>query len=35
MAGSSEEGQVISVHNVDAWNDILHRGNESKKLVYF
>jgi thioredoxin 1 len=35
MAGSSEEGQVISIHSVDAWNDILQRGNESKKLVYF
>ncbi|CAJ2646483.1 thioredoxin H1 [Trifolium pratense] len=33
MAGSSEEGQVISIHNVDAWNDVLQRGNESKKLI--
>ena len=33
MAGSSEEGQVISCHSVDAWNDILQKGNESKKLI--
>ncbi|KAK4745719.1 hypothetical protein SAY87_012031 [Trapa incisa] len=29
----AEEGQVISCHTVDAWNEQLHKGNESKKLV--
>ncbi|XP_057449332.1 thioredoxin H1-like [Lotus japonicus] len=34
MAGSSsEEGQVFSVHSVDAWTDHLNKGNESKKLI--
>ncbi|KAK4771048.1 hypothetical protein SAY87_031580 [Trapa incisa] len=29
----AEEGQVISCHTVDAWNEQLQKGNESKKLV--
>ena len=33
MAGSSEEGQVIGCHTVEAWTDHLQKGNESKKLV--
>nr|ACU14225.1 unknown [Glycine max] len=33
MAGSSEEGQVISCHTVEEWNDQLQKGNESKKLI--
>ncbi|KAH7851800.1 hypothetical protein Vadar_016630 [Vaccinium darrowii] len=30
MAG---EGQVISCHTLDAWDDHLHKGNKSKKLM--
>lgn len=30
---AAEEGQVIGCHTVEAWNDQLHKGNESKKLV--
>ncbi|RDX76502.1 hypothetical protein CR513_43491, partial [Mucuna pruriens] len=33
MAGASEEGQVIGCHTVEAWNDHLLKGNESKKLI--
>ncbi|KAL1354883.1 hypothetical protein HN51_006935 [Arachis hypogaea] len=33
MAGSSEEGQVIGCHSVDAWTQQLEKGNESKKLI--
>ncbi|XP_019421225.1 PREDICTED: thioredoxin H-type-like [Lupinus angustifolius] len=33
MAGSSEEGQVIGCHTVEAWNQQLQRGNESKKII--
>ncbi|KAK7406761.1 hypothetical protein VNO78_08392 [Psophocarpus tetragonolobus] len=33
MASASEEGQVISCHTVEAWNDHLQKANESKKLV--
>ncbi|KAE9606671.1 hypothetical protein Lal_00026072 [Lupinus albus] len=33
MAGSSEEGQVIGCHTVEAWNQQLQRGNESKKIM--
>ncbi|KAK7307508.1 hypothetical protein VNO77_40638 [Canavalia gladiata] len=33
MAGASEEGQVIGCHTVDAWNNHLQKGNESKKLI--
>ncbi|XP_010254672.1 PREDICTED: thioredoxin H-type-like [Nelumbo nucifera] len=29
----AEEGQVISCHTVEAWNEQLQKGNESKKLV--
>ncbi|KAK2971494.1 hypothetical protein RJ640_020900 [Escallonia rubra] len=30
---TSEEGQVISCHTVEEWNEQLQKGNESKKLV--
>ena len=30
----AEEGQVIGVHSVEAWNDHLQKCNESNKLVY-
>ncbi|CAL0314461.1 unnamed protein product [Lupinus luteus] len=33
MAGSSEEGQVIGCHTVEAWNQQLQRGNESKQII--
>ncbi|KAL3525335.1 hypothetical protein ACH5RR_013707 [Cinchona calisaya] len=29
----AEEGQVISCHTVDAWTDLLQKGNDSKKLI--
>jgi membrane-associated HD superfamily phosphohydrolase len=29
----AEEGQVISCHTVEAWNEHLQKENESKKLV--
>ena len=29
----SEEGQVIGCHTVDAWNEQLQKGNDSKKLI--
>ncbi|TKY75194.1 Thioredoxin H-type [Spatholobus suberectus] len=29
----AEEGQVISIHSVEAWKEHLEKGNESKKLV--
>ncbi|XP_010275525.1 PREDICTED: thioredoxin H-type-like [Nelumbo nucifera] len=29
----AEEGQVIGCHSVEAWNEQLQKGNESKKLV--
>ncbi|XP_043713346.1 thioredoxin H-type-like [Telopea speciosissima] len=29
----AEEGQVIGCHTVEAWNEQLQKGNESKKLV--
>ncbi|XP_042479511.1 thioredoxin H-type-like [Macadamia integrifolia] len=29
----AEEGQVIGCHTVEAWNEHLQKGNESKKLV--
>lgn len=32
---AAEDGQVIGCHTVEAWNDQLQRGNESKKLVLF
>jgi hypothetical protein len=31
---AAEEGQVVSVHTVDAWNEQLQKGNDTKKLVY-
>jgi len=31
----AEEGQVIGVHTVSAWNEHLKKGEESKKLVNF
>ncbi|KAK6939409.1 Thioredoxin domain [Dillenia turbinata] len=31
MAG--EEGTVIACHTVDAWNEQLQKGNESRKLI--
>ncbi|KDP32674.1 hypothetical protein JCGZ_13672 [Jatropha curcas] len=30
---AAEEGQVIGCHTVEAWNEQLQKGNESKKLV--
>lgn len=30
---AAEEGQVISCHTVEAWNEQLQKGNDSKKLV--
>lgn len=30
---AAEEGQVIGVHTVEAWNEHLQKGNDSKKLV--
>ncbi|MGD7361365.1 thioredoxin family protein, partial [Ralstonia pseudosolanacearum] len=30
---TSEEGQVISCHTIEQWNEQLAKGNESKKLV--
>lgn len=30
---ASAGGEVISCHTVDAWNEVLQKGNESKKLV--
>lgn len=30
---SVEEGQVLGVHTVEAWNEHLQKGNESNKLV--
>ncbi|KAJ8645276.1 hypothetical protein MRB53_007024 [Persea americana] len=29
----AEEGTVISCHSLDAWNEQLQKGNDSKKLV--
>ncbi|KAJ7957807.1 Thioredoxin [Quillaja saponaria] len=29
----AEEGQVISCHTVESWNEQLQKGNESKKLI--
>ncbi|XP_043713129.1 thioredoxin H-type-like [Telopea speciosissima] len=29
----AEEGEVIGCHTVEAWNEQLQKGNESKKLV--
>ncbi|XP_058110575.1 thioredoxin H-type [Magnolia sinica] len=29
----AEEGAVVSCHTIDAWNEQLQRGNDSKKLV--
>ncbi|KAJ7966809.1 Thioredoxin [Quillaja saponaria] len=29
----AEEGQVISCHTVEAWNEQLQKGNDSKKLI--
>lgn len=31
----AEEGTVISCHSLDAWNEQLQKGNDSKKLVRF
>ncbi|KAK7309320.1 hypothetical protein RJT34_05948 [Clitoria ternatea] len=33
MAGSSEEGQVIGCHTIEAWNDQLKKGNDNNKLI--
>ncbi|KAF9619241.1 hypothetical protein IFM89_005795 [Coptis chinensis] len=33
MASSTEEGQVISCHTLEAWNEQLQKGNDSKKLI--
>ncbi|XP_022739734.1 thioredoxin H1 [Durio zibethinus] len=30
---AAEEGQVISCHTFESWNEQLQKGNESKKLV--
>ncbi|KAI9109625.1 hypothetical protein QN277_027716 [Acacia crassicarpa] len=30
---AAEEGQVISCHTVEAWNEQLQKGNDSKKLI--
>ncbi|EXC35509.1 Thioredoxin H-type [Morus notabilis] len=30
---AAEEGQVVSCHTLEAWNEQLQKGNESKKLV--
>ncbi|KAB1200495.1 Thioredoxin H-type [Morella rubra] len=30
---SVEEGQVLGVHTVEAWNEHLQKGNESNKLI--
>ncbi|GMN29269.1 hypothetical protein TIFTF001_002369 [Ficus carica] len=30
---AAEEGQVVSCHTIEAWNEQLQKGNESKKLV--
>ena len=32
---ATEEGQVIGCHTVEAWNELLQKGNESKKLVIY
>lgn len=32
---AAEEGQVISCHTLEAWNEQLQKGNESKKLVIY
>jgi len=32
---AAEEGQVIGVHSVSAWEEHLKKGQESKKLVIF
>ncbi|GAB2279504.1 hypothetical protein Dimus_014144 [Dionaea muscipula] len=29
----AEEGQVIGCHTVEAWNEQLQKGNDSKKLI--
>ncbi|KAI9118093.1 hypothetical protein K1719_010425 [Acacia pycnantha] len=29
----AEEGQVISIHNVDSWKEQLEKGTQSKKLI--
>ncbi|XP_075490803.1 thioredoxin H1 [Primulina tabacum] len=33
MATSESEGQVISCHSVEAWNDQLQKGKNSNKLI--
>ncbi|XVF62124.1 hypothetical protein PTKIN_Ptkin08bG0192100 [Pterospermum kingtungense] len=30
---AAEEGQVIGCHTVESWNEMLQKGNESKKLI--
>ncbi|BBH07983.1 thioredoxin H-type 1 [Prunus dulcis] len=30
---AAEEGQVVSCHTLDAWNEQLQKGNDSKKLM--
>ncbi|XVE82541.1 hypothetical protein DITRI_Ditri16bG0013500 [Diplodiscus trichospermus] len=30
---AAEEGQVISCHTLESWNELLQKGHESKKLV--
>ncbi|KAL6220635.1 hypothetical protein ACLB2K_008391 [Fragaria x ananassa] len=30
---AAEEGQVVSVHTVDAWTELLQKGNDAKKLM--
>ena len=32
---AAEDGQVIGCHTVEAWDEQLQRGNESKKLVLY
>ncbi|XP_042502284.1 thioredoxin H-type-like [Macadamia integrifolia] len=29
----AEEGQVLGCHTIEAWNEQLQKGNESKKLI--
>ncbi|XP_004287851.1 PREDICTED: thioredoxin H-type [Fragaria vesca subsp. vesca] len=30
---AAEEGQVVGVHTVDAWTELLQKGNDTKKLM--
>jgi len=29
----AEEGKVIEIHSVEAWNEQIQKGNDSNKLV--